>query len=44
MGNRFYVPGASKVSECMHERGVHYVVGLPVREDIRGAETLGAKA
>jgi hypothetical protein len=43
-GERFYVPGASKVSECEHECGVHYVVGLTkVRQYIRGAETLGAK-
>jgi hypothetical protein len=41
-GDRFYVPGASKVSECEHERGVHYFVGLPkVRQYIRGAEMLG---
>jgi hypothetical protein len=43
-GDRFYVPGASKVSDCQHEHGVHYFVGLPkVRQYIRGAETLGAK-
>jgi hypothetical protein len=43
-GDRFYVPGASKVSECQHVPGVHYFVGLPkVRQYIRGAETLGAK-
>jgi hypothetical protein len=43
-GNRFYVPGASKVPQYEHEHGVHYFDGLPeVRQYIRGAETLGVK-